>query len=249
MVKVFSWPPVSVEAHYWTMSQPLSRSQSLITGKSYVSSAQRKRILAGVDVYSLANYGAGYMEALWRMMEGGVHLVRLNSRCLVGDPGLVDGQLRRSSRLDWINSGEGMTWLVPPSEMLWLRGTPLSFTINWQNSYLASVTVTGLPPNSVVALPGEFYRVNSHDGSFQGSGVIVDKAESDSTGSAVVRVSPPPPEGGVLSLGSQETGAFELMSEWPLVKKRAGSMDSYLLEFRQVFEDERGPFEEVSPWI
>lgn len=81
MPNVYAWPPVGVVGHEWTEHAPVNRSRSILTGRRYVSAAQRKRRLAALNVSALARgrSGAGYMEVLKRLLAGGENLVRLNS--------------------------------------------------------------------------------------------------------------------------------------------------------------------------
>lgn len=245
MVNVYAWPPVGVMARYWTLEQPVGRSRSLITGASYVSGTQRKRILAGLDVHGHRKYGSGYMEALWRHLDGGVHLVRLQS-CKIPRGRTAPNSLRGGNFIEWSNPPEPVNWIVPPGEVKWFDGTILQYTLTPVLGQPA-VHVVGLPTNAIIALPGEFVTV--WIGDREETHMVTAVSRSDEDGEATIQLVTAPTGVGQISIGSRESGVFELVSGWPKAKNigwRAGDYTG--LEFRQVFEDERGPFTEIDPW-
>lgn len=244
MVDVFAWPPVAVVARYWTMEQPIGRSRSLITGASYVSAVQRRRILAGFEVAGWPKYGAGYLEALWRLLDGGVHLVRLSS-CRIPYGRTVPNAQRGAQRIGWTAPPAPVQWITPPSPLEWFDGAILAGELITSGSFPA-VRITGLPSASLVALPGEFLVVHLRDG--DETHMIAREVRSDGAGIAVARLITQPSQAGHVSLGGRETGVFEIVSDWPKVMNRLRFPDGYGLEFRQVFADERGPFVERDPW-
>lgn len=239
MADVYAWPPVAVQARYWTMEQPIGRSRSLITGGSYVSAAQRKRIVAGFDIVGWPKYSAGYLEALWRYLDGGLHLVRLTS-CRIPYGRTNRGDNRTG--FDWQSGGSEFGWTVPPAEITWIHGTQWTFTTQPRNR----IRVTGLPQNSVVAIPGEFVTVTV-DG-VRDTIMVVAEAVSDETGAAIISLIRAASGAGTVTIGTHETGVFELVSAWPRVMNRNRFPENYAIEFREVFSDERGPFLEIDPW-
>lgn len=247
MAKVFGWPPVGVSARYWTPELPVGRSQSLITGGRYVSAAQRRRLTAGMDVPGRRHYASGYLEALWRLMDGGVHLVRLTS-CRIPWGATVANTLRGGNWIDWQTPPDDIPWEVPPGEILWFEGVVLSFTIP-AISGLPAVQISGLPPSALVAIPGEFVTIFADADDVTGTQIMIAApARSDASGVAVIRLVSEPPAGERISIGWTETGVFEISGDWPQARRRAGSHDEYAVEFRQVFEDETDGFEEVPFW-
>lgn len=246
MVKVFAWPPVGVISSYWTQEIPVSRSRSLLNGREYVSSAKRKRLIAGVAVHGRRHYGSGYMEALWRYMDGGVHLVRLSS-CRIPWGKVVAAEHRGGSQFDWqyINDFE---WQRPPQDIIWFSGLSLTYEVVGNSP--PRILVSGLPPNSVIALPGEyagFYSLNpSINDKFQV--MIMGVVRSNNAGNALVILEREVPVGMGLGLGVPETAVFRIDSKWGGHWRRNGHNDDYTLDFRQVFEDETDGFEEVNPW-
>lgn len=244
MVNVYAWPPVAVVARYWTQEQPVGRSRSLITGSSYVSAAQRKRIVAGVDVAGWPMYSSGYLEALWRLLDGGVHLVRLNS-CRIPFGKTVGAEERSGSPFQWTTPPAPIEWTTPPAEFVWFVGVYIAGEVATVRG-IPAVTVTGLPPNALVALPGEF--VTFHLATGDETHMILAPVQTNSAGAATIRLASMPSASGRVSITHKETGVFEVVSDWPRVMNRNRFPGNYTIEFRQVFEDERGPFTEVDPW-
>lgn len=244
MVDVYAWPPVAVAAQYWTMEQPVSRSRSIITGASYVTAAQRRRLVTGFDVAGWPRYSAGFLEALWRYLDGGVNLVRLSSFLLPCN-GAIDRRLRGAQPFEWETPPAPIPWITPPSTITWFDGVILSYTITTQDGFPA-VRVTGLPPNSIVAVPGEFITV--WIGSNTETHMIAAESISNGSGVATITLVSRPSATGQISIGTRETGVFEIVGGWPNVMTRSRFSENYTLQFRQVFEDERGPFNYVNPW-
>lgn len=244
MVKVFAWPPVGVVARYWTPELPTGRSRSLMTGAEYVSAAQRRRLTAGFTVHGRRHYGSGYMEALWRLMDGGVHLVRLTS-CKIPWGKTVPDELRGGQPFDWEIPPEPFEWITPPTEFTWLSGTQLEATLTTSGG-LPAIEVGGLPPNAIIALPGEFVELfYGDDGETH---MIAAEARSNGAGVAIIRLVTAPSGPGLVRIGASETGVFRLQSQWPRAMRRAGNTDEYSLDFREVFEDETDGFVEVNRW-
>lgn len=242
MTKVFAFPPVGVIARYWTMEQPVSRSLSLLSGASYVSAAQRRRLVAGCEIHGRRHYGSGYLEALWRLLDGGVHLVRLTS-CRIPWGATVPAVQRSGGFFEWTTPPTDFTWSVPPGEFTWFQGAELYFTASG-----TEITINGLPPNAVVAIPGEFVTIWNYGETQSETIMIAAEARSNGAGVVTIRLVRPPELTGRISIGTRESGVFEVTSSWPAAMRRVGMTDAYSLAFRQVFEDERGPFEEIDPW-
>lgn len=244
MALVYAFPPVGVIAGYWTQEQPTSRSRSLLTGREFVSSAQRKRIVAGLTVHGRRQYGGGYLEALWRLLDGGEHLVRLTA-CRIPWGRTVDNVSRAGSYFSWTLPSAPIGWVSDGDPFYWFSGAMLTGTID-TSGHFATITVTGLPANAVVALPGEFLTIHLEGGDEQH--MIANEVRSDGSGVAVVNLVSVPTASGRVSFGTYETGVFRLQSDWPRAQRMAGVTDAYSLDFRQVFEDEEAVFQDVNPW-
>lgn len=246
MVKVYAWPPVGVLARNWTMELPTSRSRSIITGQEYVSASQRRRKLATLDVSGRRHYGAGYMEALWRLMDGGVHLVYLSScRIPWGRVGPTPGQ-RAEKEVDWEEPPAAIGWTYPDADIIWIAPVELPAVYSVVHG-VPTLTVSTLPPNSLVAIPGEFLTIHAAGG-VEETIMISNPARSNASGEVAIRLVSVPTISGPVSIGTREQGVFRLQSDWPRAK-RSASQETYTLEFREVFEDETDGFVGVNPWI
>ena len=245
MVNVYAWPPVGVIARNWTMELPTSRSKSIITGQEYVSASQRRRKLATLEVSGRRHYGSGYMEALWRLMDGGVHLVRMSS-CRIPWGGVDVSNRDRAGAvdIDWMMPPENLGWTVPTDDIIWVSGAALPSTYALVGG-VPTLTVSGLPPRSLVALPGEFLTII--DGDEEETIMIANAARSNASGVAVIHLVKVPAIDGSVSIGTREVGVFRLQTDWPRVM-RGATQGTYTLEFREVFEDETSGFVEVNPW-
>lgn len=251
MVNVIAWPPVGVFGRSWTMELPTGRSRSMIDGREYVSAAQRRRRLAALDVRGRRDYGSGYMEALWRLMDGGVHLVRLNSCRIPWGKVDVRPEQRGGGYYNWTVPDEAFTWQAP-DEFEWFDGANLGFTLTGASAGGYIVTVPGLPPNALIAIPGEFVTIYADRADVVGERhMIAAPARSGPAGVVRIRLLSQPTISGPsawISIGTRDTGVFRLQSDWPQAMRRLGGTDNYSLSFREVFEDETDGFTEINPW-
>lgn len=244
MVRVYAWPPVAAVARGWTLEQPVVRSRSLLTGSEYLSSSIRKRRLARVVVHGRRRYGSGYMEALWRMLDGGANLVRV-SICKIPWGKTGPDAARGERPFGWEVPSEAFGWETPPSPIGWIDDAFLTGTLALVED-VPVMTVPGLPPNSLVAIPGEFLTV--HNDEVYERHMIAAPARSDSQGVAEVRLASLPSFSGKVGIGSRESAVFRLVSDWPVAMRDAGGTENYDLSFREVFADETDGFEEIYPW-
>lgn len=253
MTIVYKWPPVGAISREWTQVAPVGRSKSLITGAEFVSAAQRRRRVAQIEVTSLFSphgAGAGYMEALKRYLDGGVNLVRLDyykpPTCQID----VTDEQRGKFAFGWRIPPEGFIWTTPPDGFDWTAGLDFPYILT-TDAGVPAIRVfrgpdqPGLPPNALVALPGEFVSILI-DGVWS-QYMIAAPAFTNFMGVVTIRLTSAPPAGGRVSIGSRDTGVFKA-DEMPRAVQPASGDWSYSWSFTEVFEDERGPFEEVNPW-
>lgn len=240
MVNVYAWPPVDYVAAEWTVIDPVSRSRSLITGASYVSAAQRRRRVATLDVSALSadRNGAGYIEVMKRLLDGGVHLVRLYSTPINWHLDDRAENAGRTKPMSWIVPPGGVDWTLPPGPVEWWTGPGVT---NGEALTGNRVRVTGLPANAPVARPGEFVTMNGV------TAMVMRPAQSDGTGTAILYLLTPLSGTGLIEIGSRETGVFEA-DAMPRAVQPVGQNWSYQWTFTEVFADERGPFTEIDPW-
>ncbi len=219
MVKVIAWPPVGRLSHDWTEEAPTATSRSIVTGKRYVSAAQAKRRLCALTVSSRARggAGAGYMEALKRLLAGREHLVRLTSLPIpdARDAAVISGLLGATA-------GTSGGWPI--------------------------LTVTGLPPNALVARPGTFATYYSPVGAAVGETVmVVADATSNAGGTAVLRLLTAVAGTGRVEINTRDNGVFEAVSI-PRSPQPVSGDWQWAWDFREVFEAETDGFVEVNPW-
>lgn len=239
---VYAWPPVGVTSALWTVEDPVSRSVSWPTGARRTSSALRRRRLAAMQVSARSSNGAaaGMMEALKRYLRGGVHLVRLTSYPVNAGGAPIDDPDRGSVPLIWRTDLVPLDWLAAGDELLWVSGTLLSGVSSIVDQ-VPIITVTGLPPNRLVARAGEFARVGT------AAAMIAIDASSDSEGEAILRLTDPLPAG-VVSIGESETAIFEATEMGSSARPTRGDW-TLSWRFREVFADEiGGELLEIDPW-
>lgn len=252
-VNVYAFPPVGLVGHSWTEDAPVAVSRSLLSGKRYVSAAQRKRRLAHLVVPALSrsgdNAGAGYMEMLKKFLSGGENLVRLHSPAINWNvsAAVLHGS-RQSRHLDWTAGGVDLDWTAGGVDLLWYTGTLLTCTVTTDGGWPA-LAVSGLPANAVIARPGEFLTVFEDEADTTGETVqAITVARSDGNGDATVRVMTAPSHGGRVNIGTSETAVFEA-TDMPTPDQPLRGNWTYAWSFREVFADEvAGGFTEVNPW-
>ncbi len=245
MANVYAWPPVGHVAAEWSQIAPVGRSKSLITGGTYVSAAQRRRRVAKLEVSALAlgRNGAGYIEVLKRLLDGGVHLVRLWSTPINWH---LDDQASFTART------RPMSWIVPPGQIDWetdaepfgwWTGPGVTEGEATTDGGFPALRVTGLPPNQLAVRPGELITMIGGD-----TAMALRATSSDDDGVAVIRLLSEISGSGRVVIGTRETGVFEADSI-PRAVQPMGQNWFYSWSFTEVFEDEgRGPFTEVDPW-
>lgn len=253
-VNVYAWPPVAAVGAEWTEIAPVQKSRSLITGAEYLSGFGRTRRFATIAAlgHGPDKMGAGYMEALKRYLAG-VHLVRLQSFPINWHVGVADGVARSSQLLKWKSGTADLEWTSGGNELIWLSGRTLWGTSGADASGFPAIEVSGLPPQTLIARPGEFLEVFEADGATLAERVMIARpATSDAAGVASVRLLS---LSGTYSdrrinLGARDTGVFRPIGDYPRAVQPVTGSWRYTWEFREVFEDEvgAGGFVEVDPW-
>ncbi|WP_180901937.1 hypothetical protein [Martelella soudanensis] len=247
MTNVYAWPPVGAVGSEWSRIAPVNRSRSLISGRRYVSAHARERRVVTLEATALTNgaMGAGYMEMLKRFLQGGEHLVRLYNYAInsIFDDAERDTSMQ-SYPVSWEDGGDPVDWEDDGAAVKWFTGGFVTGTGSTAGG-LNFVTVSGYPPNSLVALPGEFLT-------FYGASTvttqIVAPAYSNASGGAIVRVFDALVGSGVVSIGTRDTGVFEVLNLPRSVQPLEGDW-KYTWSFQEVFADEvPGGFTEVDPW-
>jgi hypothetical protein len=190
------------------------------------------------------------MEALKRYLAG-LHMVRLYSTPINWHLETAgDQSFRTTTRVDWTAGGDELEWLTSGDDLIWYSGGAPDGTTGTSGGF-PIITVTGLPPNTLVARPGEFITAFEDADDLIGTTVMIARpAMTDGSGTAVIFLVTALPTGtGVkVSIGSQETGVFDPYPYPRSVQPQSGNW-TYEWDFREVFADEfDGGFTEINPW-
>ena len=249
-MRVVAWPrQVGAVSAEWSYAQGISRSQSLLTDRAYVSQRDRERRVARVIVSGRQNggIGAGYMEVLKRHLRGGAVGVRLWSTP-------VNHHLRQLA----VSTGGGvLTWVAGDLPLSWTRtdgGVPLRWMS--EGSYagtkpagtLGRIDVSGVPPRELVAAPGDYIAVTRPDTGARAVLMVQAESRAFSTGVARIYTFEEVPFGGVVQFGVRDSAVFVAEQMPRAVQPARGGDWTYDWSFEEVFEDERGGFEEFDPW-
>jgi len=249
-INVYAMPPVPITGSEWTEIAPVQSSRSYY-GKDYTSAFGRTRRHVSLQIAALGrggNMGAGYVEMLKRFLAG-IHAVRLNSLPINWHLDAIRDRARLESLpLVWTSGGEELTWTMPPEALIWYSGVPLTGVIGTSGGWNI-VTVSGLPPNSLVARPGDFVKVQEDAADTTGSTAqVVAPAYSNASGVAVIRLFSALAYGGIITLNASDTGVFKPVGDYPRSMQPVGANWYYDWSFREVFADDVGGFVEVDPW-
>ena len=254
MTVVYAWPPVGHAATEWTAIDPVSVSRSLLTGKRYASAAQPRRRVTQLTVNALTNTttsGAGYMEALKRLLAGGEHCVRLYSYPINRHADAALENLRRQSTLRTpTTSGTDADLTATATAADLFSGNVLTVeTIGVDFAGFYTLTISGFDPGALAVRPAEFLTVYENNADSTGTTVqAVNEATADETGEATIRIFGSMPHYGRACIGTRETAIFEAVGPLPRSQQPAGGQWSYTWNFREVFPDEIGSFTEYDPW-
>lgn len=253
-MKVFKWPDnLAVVGAEWTVSDPVSRSASALTGKVFQSAAQRRRRLAVLNVEGAYGDGGGYIEGLKRLLRGGIHAVRLHSHPfnLGEDVGAVIPT--GAQEVTWTTGGDGLDWTTGGAPLRWFTGAyfspnpyPLTAGVT---SGLGRSEVTGLPPSQDIARVGTFATVFNANGTTNETRMILRPVRSNSAGEATIYTDEPFTANGNVEFGMRDTGIF-LPDEMPRAVRPAWQAWQVGWSFREIFADEIAPdtFMEIDPW-
>jgi hypothetical protein len=247
-VDVISFPPVGVVGSMWTVAAPVQRSQSLMTGRRFVSRMGRDRREAMVNVSALSKSrsGAGYSEMLIRHLDGGANLVRLTSAPINWHLDNARLESLRSSRpMTWTTGGAPLGWQDNGQPLLWFNGTVIGGVVSG-----LQIEVSGLPANTLICRPGDFIEVFATLSAASGTiAQATAEARSDANGMAVIKLFDPLPAGTYprVNIGASDSRVFEAL-EMPRSPQPIGANWFYQWNFREVFADEVGGFTEVNPW-
>ena len=254
MVNIYPWPPVPAIGKFWNLDQPISKSYSMTSGRRYASKVMTPRRRAKIIVYGRRDYALGYMAALERLLEGGVHLVRLTScRLTFGPVGEFPNGRGGSFEFGWRETSVASTefkWQVPDPEFIWYDGI-YAYAGVVAGSGGTTIALNGeLPVNQIIAVPGEFITIHTALNPGGEKHMVTNVAVSGNSQPRVtLKLATPVSGPGRINLNTSEVGLFELNSDFPDLGRSGAEIPDIELSFRQVFANEVSEgFTEVNPW-
>lgn len=249
MALVYAWPPVWAAASEWSVEAPISVSRGWPSGRRYASSAGPSRRVVSLSVLAPGcnRATAGYMAVLARLLDGGLHYVRLRSR-QINQTAPLPALSRKAVPVQWMEEAAPLGWSENSNSLLWFTGAVLEATRQGASDLGGfRLSVSGLPPGTIVAWPGEYVTVYRGSDGAESRSMVIAAARSNSSGVAIVRTLSEVAWSGRVDIGTSTTGAFEVLGIPSPQRPHRGNW-SYDWRFREVFADEVGGFEERDPW-
>jgi len=254
-MKIVAWPPVGIVSAAPWVERPVVRSEGLLSGARAVASAGPERRVAQLSVSSLAlgRSGAGYMAQLWRELDGGLNLVRLG---VVSANWFLDRQAGRSAfgtePLGWtVDGSDPLEWTVDGSDPLaWFVGAVRLGSAGTDADGYATITLTGLPPNTLIVRPDDVVRsyvVDAGEIEATSAARAVTAAVSDGAGSVTIRLDAALPAG-VIALHDTESVVFDVTGIQQAAQTVSGDWQTQV-NLREVLAHERVGATEWNPWI
>lgn len=250
-INVYPWPPVGAVGAEWTLSMPTARLRSMLTGRDQMQASQRRRRVATVEVSALAagRMGAGYCEMLKQLLDGGIHAVRLQSSPINW---WLDELERRGADfnggpLSWRTGGNTLAWQTAGGQPLfWFTGAVVEAGAATPSGLWTLLPVSGLPPRTLVARPGDFIRIyDMADASVWEVARVVRPATTDGSGNVTLKLDRMPTiSGGRVNLAGQDEAVFRVEGGLPRAVQPVHGDWTYTWNFREVFADEVGGFTE-----
>lgn len=253
---VYAWPPVDAIATMWSISQPVNRSQSFFTGADISSSAERKRKIASVEVPGIGDLGGsmngGYCEVLKELLEGGKNLVRLKSMPVnwYFDKEVISDFATKPSSLNWTDGGVDVNWTDGGIETLWISNRNLQGVKGLSGGF-HTVTVNGLPPETLISRPGEYIRGYASGDLTSGDGTVakvLKPAYSNASGEVTIFLMSELTDVFHVELDATNSSVFRIDGDLPIGVQPVNGNWSYQWAFREVFADEVDGFMEIDPW-
>lgn len=250
MAEVFAWPPVGLTGWEIAEIEPQSRSVGIVLGRPRTSSAQvaRRQAIAVIAGRGKDAAGAGYLRMLRRLWLGKPRLTRVS--CLSSLWHLSRaGQDLSNGILEWTEGAVDLLWTEGGTDLIYGWGAYQTHATPVTDSGWHGLTVTGLPPSTIVARPSEPIRVT--DGTDTEAAYVLSVSRSDGSGTAVIRTDKATAFTipGLVSIGHREDVVFEALDLGRAIQPVRGADWSFTWSFREVFEDEfAGGWSEVDPW-
>lgn len=246
MTNVYAFPPVGLTGWAFEWLQPGSKSAGFTGGGMRTSSYQRERRKASAIVTGIGadRNAGGYVENLKRLIAGGEHLFRIECLPPLWARGLTDRY--QSDLLTWTTGVDDLVWTAGGASMIWgtgefaLRGAPTTDS-GWN-----ALTVTGGPPNTLIARPSELITVT--DGTSTETSRVLTAATTDGSGNATIRVFDTFTLTGMVSIGGTESIIMRLEEPIPFVAQPSSGHYTYTIDGIEAFADEYETLVELDPW-
>lgn len=248
-MRIVAWPPVGIVSRAPWVERPVVRSEGLGSGRRAVASAGPERRVAQLSVSSLAmtRSGAGYMAQLWRELDGGINLVRVE---VMSANWWLDRQAGHAahgtSPLTWTTGGDPLSWTSGGDPLAWFVGPARIGTPGTDAQGYPTVTVTGLPPNALILRPDDVVRSHVVADAAWAAARSVTLVRSDGTGAATIRLDRALPEG-VISLHDTESLVFEALSMQQAAQGVSGDWLTQV-DLRELLPHEYAGAVEWDPW-
>lgn len=238
MADVYAFPPHATVEYSHTISRPVGESRGL-SGTSYYSQAQpARKIYTGV-FHGRDSFIIPYVEQLKVLLDQKPPFVshiplpkhRPELTCAVQDA-------RGRTDLEWTRAGSELVWTYGGEELVWTSGTDI--TASYGKDTFNYIDCTGLPADSLVAVPAEEVTVNGV------TTTVLRPAYSNSGGFARIYTADRLSDGFAL-IGAQEAVTFKIVT-WPDTSHTTGGTQ-HAFELEQIFQDEYAdPFVFIDPW-
>lgn len=238
MTVVYAFPPLGFSGWSWTVEDPLAASRSTLTGRRYATRLSRRRRLATLTLPGLQSSGPAWrrLEALKRLLEGGVHYVRL----VEVDESARPAAQNRGLALSWTSGGNPLSWTSGGAPLAWTYDRRFTATATTRLG-MPAVALSGLTAGTVYADAGERLRIGAE------IRTLLERVTAAGDGSATARIDAAFTAGGVAEIGALESGIFEV-TDFPSPERPLGGQFAVQMAFREVFADEIGDFTEIDPW-
>ncbi|WP_323041148.1 hypothetical protein [Gemmobacter sp.] len=250
-MRIVAWPPVGIVSAAPWVERQVARSEGLNTRRAIMASAGPARRVAQLTVSALAQgrAGAGYMDQLWREIDGGLHYVRLDILSPNWHIDRATGRAMGYTRPgNWTYNAETAQWTSGGNAAVWFTASNRPGTPGTSGGY-PTITLGSLPPNALIVRPGDLVRSYTvAAGAVTGSAVAraVTEARSDAAGVVTIRLDTTL-QAGIISLHDAESVVFEVTGITPGAQG-VGADWQYQVSLREVLPTEYAGATEVNPW-
>jgi hypothetical protein len=249
MAYIFPFPPVGIVGAQQTVERPIARSQYAYGRGDAISANGPARIVVTLTVSALSRdrAGAGWLEQLWALTDGGAHFVRVP---LPPVNWHLDHQSQAAVGFDQpltiIAPPDPLTVIAPPEVLTVYQGQarladPSTSEIA---DFAGKITVTGLPPGFTLRA-GDVVRVWS-DAETSAAARAGRTATAGSDGVLVAYLDAALPAG-VVSFGDTDSRVMRITNYQPGTQG-VGQNWQAQISFREALPFETTGATERTPW-